>query len=315
MIVNFMVTKMYPKLCAFLLAMLIASPVVAQSNEQERVLYSRLYDKYVEQRDAGNVIQSYQYLSDLLWRYPRNQELRTELQNIQSPFTLANVMGNKVVSEWEYRPSQVQEFAYPKPEVPSLQERPPVLYKRQFETTAAFDRRVKAAEELYQQNVDQQHRLYREAMRAYQLEKDRHQKRTYKEKALRREKAVAMRQSIMNDVLVNILGVPQIEQLNYHPDDEVFVGYLASSVGNFRRKIEIYVPLTEAQRFYANLAQVRPLMFFGSDDLGQWQLADIVVRLNNTNYPAAWSQRPNMPDLHYKRVAIDGPLQVTKEDN
>jgi hypothetical protein len=136
----------------------------------------------------------------------------------------------------------------------------PVLVRGEFETTAAFNHRIAKAKQRYNTQAGKIVTEYKRNINIYNQAVKDYNKKILWEKKSRLEKVPSMRKRYMDIALSEILGKPQLTDLNYFADKQQFTGKLVASNNNLTVDVKVAVPLAKAQDFKQNPSIIKPLV-------------------------------------------------------
>jgi hypothetical protein len=220
-------------------------------------------DKYYSQalkliengeRDKGiNILQA------LVNNFPDFKQAASLLDILEAPFSTSAIVVERHIQNFLRAPSTIEKFDIAKPPTPQMPARP-VLVRGEFETTATFNHRIAKAKQRYNTQAGKIVTEYKRNINIYNQAVKDYNKKILWEKKSRLEKVPSMRKRYMDIALSEILGKPQLTDLNYFADKQQFTGKLVASNNNLTVDVKVAVPLAKAQDFKQNPSIIKPLV-------------------------------------------------------
>ena len=214
---------------------------------------------------------------------------------LDAPLALARVIAEQRMEEFMARPATIQPFDREPPTVPASPPSP-VLTKGEFETTLAFEARVRQAQEDYGAEIEALRDAYRDAVDEYNVAIDAYNASVRAEMANRGERSDELFWEFVGDAVDQVLGRPQLRSAYYNADVEAFTAELVGSGGSeFIQNVSIQVPLEEARGFVEAIDDAKPVLFFEPVGAAGLRVSRIVVTLGDDEYAAKPADRVELP--------------------
>ena len=207
----------------------------------------------------------------------------------------------------------------PKPVIPPA----PELVKNEFETSKAFEERVKKAagdrekliarlQKEYREAVEERNRKIEELKKEVQAEQEK-RKNLLAEK--RKDLPSRVREFTKHAFFV-VMGHPVLKDAKYDPDNQVMYVTFQSSSSDYKKKIQLDVPLSVAPAFKSKLSEAKPLGIFEMGEKGIilksiqviFDERDYVAQLTDTDY------RPQKVTVALKDRQVDFAAQQEVSD-
>lgn len=201
----------------------------------------------------------------------------------EDPFILiAKLTATKLQSHNEaYRPLALDLQPPEKPELPPL----PELVKGEFEKTSTFKNRVQQAQTKRQHQVAEIEKSYQQSVASFNRAVENNNAANQQKLAAHKAAMTAKRQQFMAQAIQEILGEPELTQLQYDADAELFHGKILASNGGYEQAIMVPVPINEAQAFKDQANSLKPVLSFSLDN-NKLQLKSIAIELKQRQYVA-----------------------------
>ncbi len=245
--------------------------------------------------EAGN----YPDFRTALWQLSQNNpsfEPAARLARVlDAPLALARAIAEQRMEEWMTRPPSVASFERQAPIVPPPPP-PPVLTKGEFETTLAFEARVRQEQETYDEEIQATKDSYRNEVDEYNATVDAYNELVRADQSNRRDRSEELFWEYASEAVDQVLGQPQLRNAYYNADVEAFSAELVGSGGSeFIQNVSISVPLEAARDFVESIDSARPVLFFEAVGNAGMRVSRIVVSLGDDDYSAKAADRVDLP--------------------
>jgi hypothetical protein len=161
-----------------------------------------------------------------------------------------------------------------KPKMPNKPKAPKKLIKGEFETTKAFNKRLKKAEEKRQKEIEKYNKLVQKISN----------KHNRKVKYLQ-DNIDKIRNIAMNKAYGIVYGKPKLKELKYNADKELFYGKVISTKKNLEYDVNFHVPLKKAKFIKKKLLKSNLKVIYKYEN-EKMVLQNIEIPMNKNIYTA-----------------------------
>ena len=254
-----------------------------------KILFSQFFD--IEIRDVSVALAMEQYAQRVNKKNPF-ESVQEITQNMTDDYQKSLGSWKVPTDLYEKIPPKV-----PKPVIPPA----PELVKNEFETTKAFQERVKKAAEDREKFIAKLQRDYRDAVEQrnkeieeLKIEVQAEQKKVEGLLAEERKDLPEKVQAFTKQAFFVVMGHPVLTDAKYDPDNQVMYVNFKSSTSDYAKRIQLHVPLSVAKEFKERMGEAEPVGIFKIVDNGIL-LKSIRVGFEGRDYVAQLTDRDYQP--------------------